>query len=117
MVAGLLLAILGAAGMGCSGFLAEQHALISYNIVPGVPPSLMSSFHGSGDRSKLQHTCAIMFTFRGNCLQGLFELFEVRADGDASHAAKQHVNALILIYNGTVIVTLAFVAKFGSRAC
>ena len=38
VVAGLLLAILGAAGMGCAGFLAEQHALISYNIVPGETP-------------------------------------------------------------------------------
>ena len=33
------MAILGAMGMGCAGFFAEQHALISYNIVPGVPTS------------------------------------------------------------------------------
>ncbi len=35
--AGLLMAIIGAMGMGCAGFFAEQHALISYNIVPGEP--------------------------------------------------------------------------------
>ena len=40
VVAGLLLGILGAAGMGCAGFLAEQHALISYNIVPGAAPGM-----------------------------------------------------------------------------
>ncbi len=30
--------LVGAMGMGCAGFFAEQHALISYNIVPGEPP-------------------------------------------------------------------------------
>ena len=42
-LAGLLLAILGAMGMGCAGFFAEQHALISYSIVPGVPALLYKS--------------------------------------------------------------------------
>lgn len=32
---GLLAAIAGAVGMGCASFVAEQHVMISYTILPG----------------------------------------------------------------------------------
>ncbi len=33
--AGLVAAIAGALGMGCASFIAEQHVMISYTILPG----------------------------------------------------------------------------------
>lgn len=32
---GLVAAIAGAVGMGCASFVAEQHVMISYTILPG----------------------------------------------------------------------------------
>jgi hypothetical protein len=33
---GLVAAIAGALGMGCASFVAEQHAMISYTVLPGM---------------------------------------------------------------------------------
>ena len=42
---GLVAALAGAVGMGTSSFIAEQHAMISYSLLPGgcVPPGVQAA--------------------------------------------------------------------------
>jgi hypothetical protein len=40
---GLVAAIAGAVGMGCASFVAEQHVMISYTILPGTYSRLFST--------------------------------------------------------------------------
>ena len=47
---GLLAAIAGAVGMGCASFVAEQHVMISYTILPGAQRMLSSGIGHSSCR-------------------------------------------------------------------